>query len=292
MAVLARREAIVADDVKILNRVGEPERRFEVGTGRTGLHTLTTLGGLSSCLGKTSSRASRNYSIEKKKVVDPRSRRDSLFEAVNLGFCNMPAPVDASGSKKRKSIKNAGAPSKRRAVAEDDFADTLSTIQELEAQIGESRKHYNNIATLISMLNVNGSAKNPELAAAVSLCRVFSRLIAAGDLRESSRAAENEQIITAWLKERCSEYQQALVSIIREADTTSQVTALALGMRMIKERITHIPGDEDIIWSTFFQEIIEAIINARDAPDLQTEFVNKFMKEYEDVRFHAFAQIT
>lgn len=44
MAVLARREAIVADDLKILNRVGDSERRFEVGTGRTGLHTLTALG--------------------------------------------------------------------------------------------------------------------------------------------------------------------------------------------------------------------------------------------------------
>lgn len=133
----------------------------------------------------------------------------------------MPAAVEAS--KKRKSSKNAGAPSKRRAVAEDDFADTLSTIQKLETEIAESRKHYNNIATLISMLNVGESAKNPELAAAVSLCRVFSRLMAAGNFAESSRAAENEKIVTAWLKERCLEYQRALCAIMKEADTTSQV---------------------------------------------------------------------
>lgn len=136
----------------------------------------------------------------------------------------MPATVDSSSSKKRKSTKIAGAPSKRRAVAEEDgFAETLSKVQELENQIAESRKYYNNIATLISMLNVEPTAKKPELAVAVSLCRVFSRLMAAGNLSESSRDAENEKIVVAWLKERYSEYQRALLSIIREADTTSQV---------------------------------------------------------------------
>ncbi|KAJ6015328.1 hypothetical protein N7540_009919 [Penicillium herquei] len=201
----------------------------------------------------------------------------------------MPAPVEAS--KKRKSSKNAGAPSKRRAVAEDDFAETLSTIEKLENEIAESRKHYNNIATLISMLNVQKSAKNPELAVAVSLCRVFSRLMAAGNFAESSRAAENEKIVTAWLKERCLEYQRALLSIIREADTASQVTALTLSMRIIKERITHIPGAENAVWSTNFKAIVEAVIEAQDNQDLQAELVNKFMKEFEDVRYHAFGQI-
>ncbi|KAJ5591887.1 uncharacterized protein N7459_002256 [Penicillium hispanicum] len=204
----------------------------------------------------------------------------------------MPSAMEAS-SKKRKSSKNAGAPSKRRAVAEEDgFAETLSTIQELESQIAESRKHYNNIATLISMLNVEGSAKKPELAVAVSLCRVFSRLIAGGNLTESSRAAENEKIIVAWLKERCLEYQQALTNIMRQADTSSQVTALTLGMRLVKERLRHISGAEHSVWSTLFREIFEAVIEARDGQDLQSEFVTKFVKEYEDVRFHTFVQIS
>lgn len=151
-----------------------------------------------------------------------------------------------ASSKKRKSSKNAGAPPKRRAVAEEDgFAETLSTIQELESQIAESRKHYNNIATLISMLNVDESAKKPELAVAVSLCRVFSRLIAGGNFTESSRAAENEKIITAWLKERCLEYQRALTNIMRQADTTSQVGGPCVGSRwesLLMRQLGHCPN--------------------------------------------------
>ncbi|CAI7597550.1 CCAAT-binding factor [Penicillium manginii] len=202
----------------------------------------------------------------------------------------MPALVESS--KKRKSVKNGGAPSKRRAVAEEDtFAETLSKIQELENQIAESRKHYNNIATLISMLNVESSAKEPELAVAVSLCRVFSRLIAAGNLTESNRAAENEKIIVAWLKERCLEYQRALMAIMREADPSSQITALTLAMRLVKERITHIPGADNNIWATLFKDIIEAIVEANNGQDLQAEFVTKFVKEFEDVRFFTFVQL-
>lgn len=202
----------------------------------------------------------------------------------------MPAPVELNSSKKRKSSKNGAPSSKRRAVAEEG-ADTV-TIEKLENQIAESRKYYNNIATLISMLNVEPSAKKPELAVAVSLCRVFSRLIAAGNFVDSSRAAENEKIVVAWLKERALEYQRALMAIMREADIDSQVTALSLAMRMLKARITHIPGAEHNIWNTLFSEIFEAVVEAQDGQDLQTEFVSKYLKEYEDIRYHFFVQVS
>lgn len=141
----------------------------------------------------------------------------------------MPGIVDgAQGSKKRKkSSKETAVPSsKRRAVAEDQSEDATAKIQELENQIAESRKYYNNIATLISMLDVGDSAKKPNLAVAVSLCRVFCRLIAGGHLTETPRAAEPEKIIVAWLKERCQEYQTALLDIIRQADPSTKVSTL------------------------------------------------------------------
>ncbi|KAJ5153802.1 CCAAT-binding factor [Penicillium coprophilum] len=205
----------------------------------------------------------------------------------------MPALVTDSSSKKRKSGKNASGPSsKRRAVADDDFAERLSTIQELENQIAESRKGYNNIATLLSMLNVDKSAEKPDMAVAVSLCRVFSRLIAGGNLTESSRAAENEKIVVAWLKERCLDYQNALVAIMREADASSQIAALTLSMRIVKERLAHIPSAENNVWSTgFFKDIFAAIIEAHNGQDLQSEAVAKFVKEFEDVRYYTFTQM-
>lgn len=137
------------------------------------------------------------------------------------------APSDRiAGSKNRKVPKDSSAPSsKRRVVADNDYesADAMAEILELEDQISQSRKYYNNIATLISMLNADKPGQEPNLLAAVSLCRVFSRLIAGGNLTDSNRAAENEKIIVAWLKERYQEYQRALLAILREADASSQV---------------------------------------------------------------------
>lgn len=62
-------------------------------------------------------------------------------------------------------------------------------------------------------------------------------------------------------------------------------------MRIIKERITHIPGAENAVWSTNFKHIVEAVIEAQDGQDLQSEFISKFVKEFEDVRYHTFGEI-
>lgn len=63
-------------------------------------------------------------------------------------------------------------------------------------------------------------------------------------------------------------------------------------MRLLKERITHIPGADNNVWSTLFRDIFDAVVEAQDSQDLQSEFVTKFMKEYEDVRYHTFEQIS
>lgn len=118
--------------------------------------------------------------------------------------------------------------SKRRAVASEKSDNEQAKIEELEAQISESRKYYNNIATLISMLghSQDHSRKQPNLAVAVALCRVFCRLIAGGNLQMPSKASDQEQIIVGWLKERLQEYQNALLDMIRNTDSSSQVWSL------------------------------------------------------------------
>lgn len=63
-------------------------------------------------------------------------------------------------------------------------------------------------------------------------------------------------------------------------------------MRLLKERITHIPGADNNIWTSLFKDIFEAVVEARDGQDLQSDFVAKFVKEYEDVRYHTFVQIS
>lgn len=138
----------------------------------------------------------------------------------------MPSSKDLTKNPKKRKIDgktSSKSSSKRRAVADDGEHDESVKILELETQISESRKYYNNIAALLSMLNVKESAQSPNLAVAVSLCRVFCRLIAGGQLAEDARAAESERMIVLWLNERLQEYQNALSVLLKQEDPSVQV---------------------------------------------------------------------
>lgn len=68
---------------------------------------------------------------------------------------------------------------------------------------------------------------------------------------------------------------------------------LTLSMRLISERATHIPGAEGQVWvSGLFKNVFEAVVEAPDGQALQSEFIDKFVKAYEDVRYYTFIQIS
>src|SRR2546430_588713 len=132
----------------------------------------------------------------------------------------MPGITDGSqSSKKRKKDgkESMQPPAKRQAYAQDR-EDEKRRIQELEEQISESRKYYNNIVTLISMFNVVDSTESPNLAVGASLCRVFCRLLAAGRFNKPKGATEQDLTLVSWLRERYQEYQNVLLAILRNAE--------------------------------------------------------------------------
>ncbi|KAL1952545.1 hypothetical protein VTO42DRAFT_4829 [Malbranchea cinnamomea] len=194
----------------------------------------------------------------------------------------MSAVVDGAQSfKKRKKDGEERPATKRRAVSKD--ADNeKARIQELEDQIAESRKYYNNIVTLLSMLHAE--TESPCMIVAVSLCRVFCRLLAGGHLNKLDGASEQDQILFAWLRERYQDYQQALLLILRNGGAAQQTAALALSMQLIKEHSTHLIGSEVQVWNNgFFSDVVAAMVEARDGERVRTEFIKKYVKEYHDI---------
>ncbi|EEP76725.1 conserved hypothetical protein [Uncinocarpus reesii 1704] len=184
-------------------------------------------------------------------------------------------------SKKRKKTgkDSTQVSSKRRATGNGQDAEK-QRIQQLETQISESRKYYNNIVTLLSMLN----AERPNLAVAVSLCRVFCRLIAGGHLQQAKGASEQDAILVAWLRERHREYKTALIMILRNSDSSYQATALPLCMRLIKEQSPHRIKGKSHAWDDeYFNDVISALVEANDGDRVRAEFSSKFLREYHDV---------
>lgn len=210
---------------------------------------------------------------------------------------DMPGLINGrDGAKKRKrSEETLSKPrNKRRAVVDspsqkDDFQ---SHLLELETQINESRRHYNNIVSLLTYLRDDLSEDQRDLAAAVALCRVFCRLMAAGSLTKSRKAPENETVIVEWLKLRFQEYTETLLGILKKNDPVKQSTSLTLLMRLVKESAVHLKFGEESIWRDgLFTNLIRTLIEAEPGAAVRAEFVEKYVEEYDDVRFYTFAAL-
>ena len=170
---------------------------------------------------------------------------------------------------------------------EVDFQDQAL---QLEDKILESRTNYNSIHTLIEYMKQNDEAETERIIAAVALCRVFCRLMAGGRLSKLRESSGNEVTIMQWLRERLNDYEQALLRMLRINNTGTQSTTLTVLMRLVKEKVSHLNRSEDGLWQDgLFGQLVQTLIEEEVAEETRTEFVQKYVEEYQDVRFYTFA---
>ena len=121
--------------------------------------------------------------------------------------------VHGEATKKRKRTQDGAEKrrvAKRRDSSSDDGDDQKDEILLLESQILESRKHYKNIERLI---RIHKDDKNAETAilAAVSLCRVFCRLLVAEKLVKSKKSKPEAADDADWLKAQFKIHKASLL---------------------------------------------------------------------------------
>ncbi|EEQ34810.1 CBF/Mak21 family protein [Microsporum canis CBS 113480] len=180
---------------------------------------------------------------------------------------------------------------KRRAVEEKNGRPEAEQIQELEDQIAESRKYYNNIVTLLSKLDDVDADKPSRKAVAISLCRVFCRLLAGGQLNMPQGASEQESILVAWLKERYREYKQSLLTILRGGEPSQKIATLSLAMQLIKEQIAYYTGSDINVWTGgFFDDILAAVINPGN-DKVRVYFMENFFQKYHDITVYTILRL-
>ncbi|KAI5296092.1 hypothetical protein KEM52_005711 [Ascosphaera acerosa] len=218
------------------------------------------------------------------------------------------SPHLADTKKRKKPSAMASEPtSKRRAVAVRDDgktaagkrgsarASTSERIEVLESQIAQSRKHYNNIVELIALLGLSDGAGNDtaetfNISAALSLCRVFCRLLAGGQLSKTKGASEQDLIVVAWLRERYQEFQDALLVVLLDGKPSHQDIVLSLCFQLMKEQSTHLSGPE--VWSSgFFPRVVSTVVEAR-ADGVRTTFVEQYIRKHHDIAVYMVLALT
>ena len=202
----------------------------------------------------------------------------------------MAGAIVAESALKRKP-KGGPEPSKKRPRSDsnsrNDGDDEQSQILLLENGIVESRKNYNNITTLIEISQKQGDNADAAVVAAVSLCRVFIRLLALGNLTRKKDASEKDETIVRWLRERLGEYKENIISMFRLDETA--LTALTLAMRILKAEAEHLHGNSEYIFpAAFLAEIVTALIQPEVDVSARNEFLGAFVNEHDDIRFYTF----
>lgn len=188
-------------------------------------------------------------------------------------------------SLKRKRSKVPEKANKRAKPKDSDEHDPQAEILQLENEILESKKNYNNITILLDLAQKDGDDDSTQLAV-VSLCRVFLRLFASGNLARRNGQSEKDIVVVQWLKKRLGDFKQIILSELGQEDTAS--TALTLAMRILQAEGKHTNDkDEYSFPKGFLREVVEALILS-ESEEIREEFCEKFLGEYADIRFYTF----
>lgn len=201
------------------------------------------------------------------------------------------AAADTSRAVKRKRSTSEKRPSKRSRSESSSDEDGQAQILMLENEIFESKKNYNNIAKLIKIFTADTEDADDSVVAAISLCRVFTRLTTAGALASKSGASEKETLVANWLRDRYEEYKTGLLDILGEEGISA--TVLTLCMRLLKTEGQSVGGNLDYYRfpTTFLKGITTVLLSPGCDANARKEFSEKYVEEYDDVRFYTLEAI-
>lgn len=197
----------------------------------------------------------------------------------------MPSALYESGmSKKRKRTvvpKTASPP-----PATHDANEVL----ELENQILESRRHYNNIARLLEYLRKPDAEDDEQsFIAAVALCRVFCRLLAGGKMSKKQGLSKDETLIIDWLRERIKEYKNLLIPKLASQKPEWSQLALTLPLQLMKEEAVYLKVANDTAWRIGTFALLLRKLAVETTPETTRGlFVKKYLVEFDDIRYYTF----
>ncbi|KAI9848637.1 MAG: hypothetical protein M1838_000476 [Thelocarpon superellum] len=204
----------------------------------------------------------------------------------------MPGVVTASRKRKRGERASSQAKSSVVAPLAEDAETSKARILRLEVGILESRRNYNDIVPLIALFNEPFHSCDITVNAAVSLCRVFSRLMAAGTMSKSKTTSDKEAVVLKWLWERHHDYVEGLFQWLNSSEFAHQRPALTLLMKMLKSETKYSQaGGFPRNSPSHLSRIIRTVIESTDGDKIRHDFVEQYLAKFDDVRFVTFSTI-
>lgn len=197
----------------------------------------------------------------------------------------MPSAVYESGfNRKRKRT------AVQKAVSPPPATHDANEVLELENQILESRRHYNNIVKLLEYLKKpDAEDDDRSFIAAVALCRVFCRLLAGGKMSSKQGISNDETLIIDWLRERLKEYKNLLISKLASQKPEWSQLALSLPLQMMKEESVYLKVPNDTVWRNgTFALLLRKLADGTTPEATRGLFVKNYLVVFDDIRYYTF----
>lgn len=222
-------------------------------------------------------------------ATSPEQRELCRHKDTTMPFLPPPA---AAGKKRRRELQPED-PSKVRSKSTLKHVVLASAPQDqinlLETQIYESRRHYNNIVTLLSLTKPGDTKRQTRVAACVALCKVYCRLLASRAMVKSKDTAEEEIVIIQWLRERYSEFSAQLLQNL--SNPTECESSLTLLFQLVKYESNQEKGLGESVWKQgVFGKLVDVLVGLEESGEVLPLFIEE-VNRYDDIRYYTFKNI-
>ena len=150
----------------------------------------------------------------------------------------------------------------------------------------ELRQIYGQISELQEQLRTVAVFDGANPSAAASLCRLFSRLIALGNLDNVTVASENEKLASRWLNERYEEYTTWLLDRLRSPGYTGDDLSLDLVMQLVKEECSScLPQGQSRRTRGLFKNFLKLVLSVGVEDRVMEHFIKAYFLPFDDLKF-------
>jgi U3 small nucleolar RNA-associated protein 19 len=192
-----------------------------------------------------------------------------------------------SGPKrKRDDVRSQSESRKRRAIQNSDSAS--HDLEQLEKSVAEDpSKNRKDVQTLLRMFDFATPDAKINLKVGVALCKVFTRLVASGNLmKDGHRGSKQNQELSDWYAREYGEYRRTLVKLLRSASASQRLPNLHLCWRVLEQDAELL---DNSVWvsDSIFEPLLSAIIEIPDGADVRNTYVGEYVNPCHDCCYHS-----
>ena len=188
-------------------------------------------------------------------------------------------PANLQSLKRKRSASEQPQQTKSSIISDDPKVE----IGAPEDQILKSREHYNDILDLIVRF------EGGFIPAALSLCKIFCKLLAINEIGSKSSKSGKDLRISNWLQKQLDRYEVALFQMLQKPSASKQSAALTMLMQLVKAKV----GGLGTTASTYGQyaRILDNITSRHELEPARNLFLSKYLSIFYDIQCHTVAYL-